>query len=95
MRTRLLRLTLNSCPHDLFGKFHLSAKAVTFVPSELTKAFQDGDTLDIVDLHLADRELAKAVVRIAGELETIELPDGSSIKRHPDFKVTLLPAPAP
>jgi hypothetical protein len=93
MRTRLLRLTIESCPHDLFGQFELAGKAVRFKPSELTKAFRDGDTLDVVNLHLTSREYARAVVRIAGDVQTIELPDGRSIKRHPDFKVTLLPQP--
>ncbi len=93
MITRILRLTHESCPHDLFGTFRLSSKSVTFVPSELTKAFRDGDTLTVVDLHLVTRELARAVIRLAGGLQTIELGDGSVIERHPEFKVELLPAP--
>lgn len=91
--TRLLRLTHESCPHDLFGTFRLSRKAVTFVPSELTKAFRDGEALTVSGIHLADRELAKAVFRIAKDLATIELPDGSSVDRHPDFTVVLEPHP--
>ena len=89
--TRLLRLSNESCPHDLFGTFRLGSKAVTFVPSELTKAFRDGDKLSIHGLHLTTRELAKAVLRLADDLEKIELPDGTYIKRHPDFTVVLEP----
>ena len=89
--TRFLRLTINSCPHDLFGTFRLSSKAVTFVPSELTKAFRDGDTLSVSGLHLTRSELAKAVLRLADDLERIELPDGTYIERHPDFTVVLEP----
>ncbi len=91
--TRILRLTHDSCPHDLFGTFRLSERAVTFVPSELTKAFRDGEALSVSGLHLADRELAKAVFRIAKDLAKIELPDGSSVVRHPDFTVALEPHP--
>ncbi len=87
--TRFLRLTHDSCPHDLFGTFRLSSKAVTFVPSELTKAFRDGDHLTVAGLHLADRSLAECVFDIARGLETIELGDGTSVERHPDFHVTL------
>ena len=91
--TRFLRLTINSCPHDLFGTFRLSSKAVTFVPSELTKAFRDGDELTVAGLELADRFLALTVHGVARDLKTIELPDGSTIDRHPDFIVILEPAP--
>ena len=91
--TRFLRLTINSCPHDLFGTFRLSSKAVTFVPSELTKAFRDGDELTVAGLELVDRALALSVLGIAEELEGIEIPDGSTIERHADFTVILEPAP--
>ncbi len=93
MRTRILRLTIESCPHDLFGQFELAGKAVRFIPSELTKAFQDGDSLIVMGIHLTDIELAKAVFRIAGGLKKIELPDGNYVDRHPDFTVALEPHP--
>lgn len=89
MRTRLLRLTINDCPHDLFGQFELANKIVRFRPSELTKAFRDGDKLNVVGLYLTDGTLAASVVKIARELKIIELPDGSTIERHPDFTVNL------
>lgn len=91
--TRLLILSHDSCPHDLFGTFRLSSDAVTFVPSELTKAFRDGDTLHVDRLGIAEKQLAEAVVRIARGLARIELPDGSFVERHPDFKVVILPHP--
>ncbi len=94
MITRLLRLTIESCPHDLFGQFELAGQRVRFKPSELTKAFQDGDKLSVVGLHLTDGALARSVVEIARGLKTIELPDGSTIDRHPDFTVVLEPHPS-
>lgn len=94
MRTRLLQCTVESCPHDLFGQFELAGRSVRFRPSELTLAFQEGDKLTVVGLHLTDGALADAVFRIAEGLETIELPDGSSVDRHPDFTVELLPHPS-
>jgi len=84
--TRILVLTHDACPHDVFGTFSLSSEAVTFVPSELVKAFRDGEELSIHGRESCDRELAKAVTRIAKRLKTIELPDGSTVDRHPDFK---------
>lgn len=89
---RILILNQESCPHDIIGKFVLSSKAVTFVPSELTKAFRDGDELTIHGLGNAEFNLARAVVGIAEKLQTIETPNGDSIKRHPDFKVTFVAA---
>ncbi len=91
MTTRILILHNGSCPHDLFGVFQLASKAVTFVPSELTKAFRDGDKLSVTGLHLTDAELAKAVYAVAADLEKIELPDGTKIERHPNFTVVLEP----
>ena len=91
--TRFLRLSTNSCPHDLFGTFRLTSEGVTFVPSELTMAFRDGDELTVAGLELADRGLALAVHGIARDLKTIETPDGRTIDRHPDFTVILEPAP--
>ena len=93
MKTRLLRVTRESCPHDLFGKFELANRTVRFVPSELTKAFRDGDELTVAGLELADRFLALTVHGVARDLKTIELPDGSTVDRHPDFTVILEPAP--
>ncbi len=93
MRTRILRLTRESCPHDLFGQFELAGKAVRFIPSELTKAFRDGDALTVVGIHLSDAALAECVFGIARGLQTIQVPDGSSVERHPDFTVTLDPHP--
>ena len=93
MITRRRRLTRESCPHDLFGKFELAQRTVRFVPSELTKAFRDGDELTVAGLELADRFLALSVYGVARDLETIELPDGSTIERHPDFKVAIDPHP--
>ena len=89
MRTRLLRLTINDCPHDLFGHFELADATVRFKPSELLKAFRDGDKLNVVGLYLTDSVLAQSVVDIATKLQCIELPDGSAVVRHPDFTVTL------
>lgn len=93
MTTRFLRLTVNACPHDLFGKFELAGQSVRFKPSELTKAFRDGDELTVSGLELVDRFLALTVYGIARDLKTIELPDGSIVDRHPDFTVILEPAP--
>lgn len=93
MRTRVLSLSREACPHDLFGQFELAGKSVRFIPSELTKAFRDGDALTVVGLHLTDGGLTDAVFRITCGLEKIELPDGSSVDRHPDFTVTLQPHP--
>jgi len=93
LTTRFLRLTINACPHDLFGQFELAGKAVRFKPSELTKAFRDGDELTVAGLELVDRALALTVYGVARDLKTIELPDGSTIDRHPDFTVILEPAP--
>lgn len=84
---RILVLTQTSCPHDIFGTFELAGTAVRFKPSELTKAFRDGDELTIHGRQATDFNLACAVTSIALDLQTIELPDGSTVDRHPDFKV--------
>lgn len=93
MRTRVLRLTVESCPHDLFGKFELAHSSVRFVPSELTKAFRDGDTLTIGGLENVDRFLALTVYGVMRDLKTIELPNGTYVDRNPNFTVILEPAP--
>lgn len=93
MKTRILKLTVESCPHDLFGKFELAGKSVRFVPSELTKAFRDGDELSISGFENVDRNLAMTVYGVMRDLETIELHDGSTVDRHPDFTVVLEPVP--
>lgn len=93
MRTRILKLTIESTPHDLFGKFELAHEACRFVPSELTKAFRDGDELTISGLERTTRPLALTVFGVMRDLKTIELHDGTIVDRHPDFTVILEPVP--
>jgi hypothetical protein len=85
--TRILVLTHDACPHDIFGTFELAGRSVRFRPSELTIAFRDGHELTVHGRESCDRQLAMAVTRIAKRMKTIELPDGSTVDRHPDFKV--------